>query len=205
MKPIFYNISSICFIYGFVDIQNDSEITEWQRQIEEQKNITEFNKKAVIVVMRENSKGFNEISESAHLCLKLSEEKYKSDSYRQQFIQVINDYLTKSVGGNGIWEMKSMSRGDNTFEFISDAISLVEFENSTFDIVRKTIEKMIQTINRPQDVLFLINFSTVPQEESAGEIFDITNEIDKKGNTYWGIYASKENYLEITILGTDFE
>lgn len=204
MKPKFYNISSICFIYGFVDIQNDSDIAEWQRQIEEQKNITEFYKKAVILVMSENSKGFNEISESAHLCLKLSEEKYKSDSYRQRFIQVIDDYLIKPFTSNGIWEIKSMSKADNTFDFTTETISLIEFEVWNFDVVRKKIENMIQTIHKPKDILFMAVFNN-ESYKLAGKLCKIMNEFDKKGNSYLAFGAPEKNYLEITILGTDFE
>lgn len=201
LKPRLYNNSLISFIYGFVDIQNDSEIAEWQRKIVELKN--KINKKAVVVVMRENSKGFNEISESAHLCLKLSEEKYKSASLRKRFIQTLNEYLVKPYSSNGIGEIKLMSKADNSFDFITKTISLVQFNNSTFDIVRKTIEKMIQTIHKPKDVLFLIIFGD-ESNKSARKIIDIANEIDKKGNSYLALGASNDNYLEITILGTDF-
>jgi hypothetical protein len=198
MKPKLYNNSRICFIYGFVDIQNDSEIPEWQKEIEEFKSI--INNKSIIVVLREKSRGYHEISESAELCLRLTEEKYKSETKRKQFIQVLDKYLVKPFTGNGIWDIKSMSKTDNSFDFITETISLVEFENSTFDIVRKTIEKMIQKIHKPKDVLFLIVFSD-ESYKSAGQISKIVNELDKIGNSYLALGASNENYLEISLLG----
>lgn len=155
------------------------------------------------MILRQNSKGYNEISESSDLCLILTEEKYKSITMRKQFIQTLDNYLVKPFTGNGILEIKSMSKTDDSFEFITETISLVEFENSTFDIVRKTIDKMIQIINKPKNVLFLITFSD-ESYKSAGQICEIVNELDKKGNSYLALGASIENYLEISLLGTDF-
>lgn len=40
MKPKLYNNSRICFIYGFVDILDEVEIADWQKEIEEQKKNT---------------------------------------------------------------------------------------------------------------------------------------------------------------------
>lgn len=103
------NNSSICFIYGFADIQDETEILGWQKEIEEQK--AKY-KKAIVLVLRQKSKGYNEISESADLCLILTEEKYKSEAKRKQFIQTLDNYLVKPFTGDGIWDIKSMSNAN---------------------------------------------------------------------------------------------
>jgi hypothetical protein len=134
----------------------------------------------------------------------LTEEKYNSKTKRNQFIKVINNYLVKPFTGNGIWDIKSMSNANNSFDCVSETISLVEFENFSFNIVQKTIEKMIQIIRQPKDMLFLIVFSSVAHK-SAGQICEIINDIDTKGNSYHAFGVAKKSFLEITILGTDFE
>lgn len=193
--------SNICFIYGFADIQDEAEIQDWQKEIEEKK---ETHRKAIIIVVRQTSKGYHKLSESADLCLMLKEEKYISETKRKQFIQILDNYLVKPFTGNGIWDIKSMSKDDTYFNFTTKTISLVEFENSTFDIVRQTIGKMIQTINQPKDVLFLIVFSD-ESYKSAEQICEIVNELDKKGNSYLSFGASNKNYLEISLFGTNFK
>ena len=63
---------------------------------------------------------------------------------------------------------------------------------------------MIQTIHKPKDVLFLIVFSD-ESYKSAGQICEIVNELDKKGNSYQALGASIEKYLEISLLGAELE
>lgn len=202
MKPRLNNKSSICFIYGFADIHNDAEIIDWKNEIEELKiNRT----KAIIIIFRQSSKGYQEISKSADLCLILTEEKFKYESNQKQFVQLLNDYLVKPFSSDGIWEIKPMSKYNNSFDFVSETIGLDEFKNSSIDIVRRTIEKMILKIHKPKDLLFLIVFSDESYEKFAGQICEIVNEIDKKKNSYLAFGASKNNFLEISLLGTEFE
>lgn len=206
-KPKLYKNPHIRFIYGFVDIQSTEELLEWKKLInnfdrthEVTNNGMKFTfEDPIIIVFNQSSMGFNEISELCCLCLKLTEEKYNSTKLRNQFIKVLDGSIWEVFTGNPIGVIKSMSCANNYFDYVYEEISLIDYKNSSVDIVSETMDRMIQTIHQPKSIYFSIIAS---KEANNLEVAEIVRE---KGFNNIGYNPKKKNYLEIYLLGTDFD
>ena len=161
-KPKLHRNTRIRFIYGFVDIQSTEELLEWKKQInnfdrtyEVANNGLKFTfEDPIIIVFNQNSIGFNELLELRCLCLKLTEEKYNSTKLRNQFINVLDSSIWEVFTGNPIGIIASMSCANNYFDYVNEEISLIDYKNSSVNIVSETMDRMIQTIHQPKNILF---------------------------------------------------
>lgn len=205
-KPKLHRNPRIRFIYGFVDIQSTEELLEWKilinnfdRTYEVANGIKKTYEDPIIIVLNQNSMGFDEISELRCLCLKLTEEKYNSTKLRNQFIKVLDSSIWRVFTGDPIETIASMSCADNYFDYVYEEISLIDYKNSSVVIVSETMDRMLQTIHQPKDILFSLVLSTEAFNLEVGEI------IMEKGLNNFGFNPKKKNYLEICLLGTGFD
>jgi hypothetical protein len=200
-KPKLRRNPHLRFTYGFADIQNIEELLNWKKLIIEFDRPYEIINDGIIIVMNQNSMGFNEISELRCLCLKLTEEKYNSTTLRNQFIKVLDSSIWDVFTGNPIEIIASMSCANNYFDYVYEEISLIDYKNSSVDIVSETMDRMIQTIHQPKNTLLSV-FLSDEAYKSAPVIGEIVRE---KGFSNYGFHTKKKNYLEIYLLGTDFD
>jgi len=206
-KPKLHRNPRIRFIYGFVDIQSTEELLEWKKLINEfdrtyevaNNGIKNTYENPIIIVLNQNSMGFNEISELRCLCLKLTEEKYNSTTLRSQFVKVLDSSIWDVNTGDPIEIIASMSCANNYFDYVYEEISLIDYKNSSVDIVSETMDRMIQTIHQPKNTLFSVIVSEEANNLEVGEI------VSEKGFNNIGFNPKKKNYLEIYLLGTDFD
>jgi hypothetical protein len=206
-KPKLYKNPHIRFIYGFVDIQSTEELLEWKKLINNfdrthevtNNGIKNTYENPIIIVLNQNSMGFNEISELRCLCLKLTEEKYNSTKLKNQFIKVLDSSIWDVFTGDPIETIASMSCANNYFDYVYEEISLIDYKNSSVDIVSETMDRMIQTIHQPKNIYSSIIVSKEANNPEVGEI------VRNKGFYDIGFNPKKKNYLEIYLLGTDFD